>query len=431
MTPNVLNTNDPTPITPEPSSSRRAPRAVTPRPERASVYLGGLERRPLLTREGEVDLARRIEAGERAVVDALLASPIALRELGVVGGELASGRLRIRDVRGGAEENETEGDQALTRFVALLERATELAAAMECGAAIKASELAALRGALERARLHRRLLDRLVRALREAPPAKGEEARRTLEAVAAGRARAEQAKADLVLANLRLVLSFATRMLGRGLLLHDLIQEGNLGLMRAAEKFDHRRGHRFSTYASWWVKQQMARAIADQAKTIRLPVHLDESRKKVRQVRTAFAQEHGHEPSEAELRERSGLSPEKLRTIERLTPEPLSLQAPVGADREAELGDFTADRSTPAPDEAIAEARMRRATRALLEGLTPREQDILRKRFGLDDTPEHTLAEIGVSMSLSRERIRQIEAEALRKLRAASEERELGTYLEQ
>ncbi len=426
-----MNTNDLPPIAPEPIPSRRAIRAATPRAERASVYLGGLERRPLLTREGEVDLARRIEAGECAVIDAILASPIALRELGVVGGELASRRVRLREVRGSAEEDETEGDQALPRFVALLERAAKLGAAMDRGAAIEASNLAELRGALERSRLHRRVLDRLVRALREAPRAKEEEARRTLEAVAAGRARAEQAKADLVLANLRLVLSFASRMLGRGLLLHDLIQEGNLGLIRAAEKFDHRRGHRFSTYASWWVKQQMARAIADQAKTIRLPVHLDESRKKVRQVRTSFVQEHGHEPSEAELRSRSGLSPEKLRTIERLTPEPLSLQAPAGADREAELGDFTADRSTPAPDEAIAEARMRRATRALLERLTPREQDILRKRFGLDDTPEHTLAEIGVSMSLSRERIRQIEVEALRKLRAASEERELGTYLDQ
>ena len=429
MNPNVLNTNDPTPITPEPIPSRRAVRAATPRAERTSVYLGGLERRPLLTREGEVKLARRIEAGESAVIDAILTSPIALRELGVVGGELASQRLRLRDVRGSADD-ETESDHALPRFLALLARAADLAAAMDRKASIDAAEVAELRSALERARLHRRVLDRLVRALRAAPRAKREEARRTLEAVASGRARAEQAKADLVLANLRLVLSFASRMLGRGLLLHDLIQEGNLGLMRAAEKFDHRRGHRFSTYASWWVKQQMARAIADQAKTIRLPVHLDESRKKVRQVRTAFAQEHGHEPSEAELRERSGLSPEKLRTIERLTPEPLSLQSPAGADREAELGDFTADRTTPAPDEAIAEARMRRATRALLDGLTPREQDILRKRFGLDDTPEHTLAEIGVSMSLSRERIRQIEAEALRKLRAASEERELGTYLE-
>lgn len=426
-----MNTNDLSPIAPEPIPSRRAIRAATPRAERASVYLGGLERRPLLTREGEVDLARRIEAGECAVIDAILASPIALRELGVVGGELASRRVRLREVRGSAEEDETEGDQALPRFVALLERAAELGAAMDRGASIEASSLAELRGTLERSRLHRRVLDRLVRTLREAPLAKEDEARRTLEAVASGRARAEQAKADLVLANLRLVLSFASRMLGRGLLLHDLIQEGNLGLMRAAEKFDHRRGHRFSTYASWWVKQQMARAIADQAKMIRLPVHLDESRKKVRQVRTSFAQEHGHEPSEAELRERSGLSPEKLRTIERLTPEPISLQAPAGADREAELGDFTADRSTPAPDEAIAEARMRRATRALLERLTPREQDILRKRFGLDDTPEHTLAEIGVSMSLSRERIRQIEVEALRKLRAASEERELGTYLDQ
>lgn len=374
MTPHV---STPPPVTPAPMSRRRAPGAVAPRSPRASLYLGRLEHRPLLTREDEVELARRMEDGERAVVDAVLASPIARRELGV-----------------GPEDR------------------------------------AAVEAALAPGRPQRLAFDRLVRALEAAPVARGEAAKHTLAAILAGRAAAERARSELVLGNVRLVLSFASRMLGRGLLLHDLIQEGNIGLLRAAEKFDHRRGHRFSTYASWWVRQQMARAIADQARTIRLPVHLDESSKKVRRVRSAFALEHGREPSASELEERSGLAPEKLRAIEGLTPEPLSLQAPAGAEHEAELGDFTADRSTPAADEAIDEARMRHATRALLDGLTPREQDILRKRFGLDDTRPHTLAEIGESLSLSRERIRQIESEALHKLRVASEARDLDTYLE-
>lgn len=360
-----------TPTTPAlPASHRRTARARAPRSERARLYLGGLERRPLLTREAEIELARRADEGDLAVHVAVLASPTARRELGEGAGEPGAGPL------------------------------------------------------------DRRVLDRLVGALADAADEGDEAAQSTLAAITAGRAVAERARSELVLANLRLVFSFATRMLGRGLLLHDLIQEGNLGLMRAAVKFDHRLGHRFSTYASWWVKQQMSRAIADQAKTIRLPVHLDESRKKVRQVRSTFAQEHGREPTESELQERSGLAVERLQTIDRLALEPVSLQAKVGAENDAELGDFTPDRSTLAADEALAEARMRRATRALLDGLTPREQDILRKRFGLDETREHTLAEIGASMSLSRERIRQIEATALRKLRTASEERDLGAYLE-
>jgi RNA polymerase primary sigma factor len=366
MTPHVQSPATPA-LPARPISERRTARARAPRTERARLYLGDLERRPLLTREAEIELARRADEGDRAVRAAVLASPAARRELGEDAGELGSGPL------------------------------------------------------------DRRVLDRLVGAL---AGSRDQAAQSTLAAVTAGRAAAERARSELVLANLRLVLSFATRMLGRGLLLHDLVQEGNLGLMRAAEKFDHRLGHRFSTYASWWVKQQMSRAIADQAKTIRLPVHLDESRKKVRQVRSTFAQEHGREPTESELQERSGLAVERLQTIDRLAPEPLSLQAKVGPDHDAELGDFTPDRSAPAADEALADARMRQATRALLDGLTPREQDILRKRFGLDETREHTLAEIGESMSLSRERIRQIEATALRKLRTASEEGDLGTYLE-
>ena len=365
MTPHVQSPATAT----KPTSRRRTARAGTPRPERTRLYLNGLEHRPLLTREGEIELALRANEGDRAVIDAVLASKAARGELGAEAGELSPGRL------------------------------------------------------------DRHVLDRLVGAL-AAAGAHDKAVQSTLAAIASGRASAERARSELVLSNLRLVLTFASRMVGRGLLLHDLIQEGNIGLMRAAEKFDHRLGHRFSTYASWWVKQQMSRAIADQARTIRLPVHLDESRKRVRQVRSTFAQEHGREPTESELHERSGLTPERLQTIEKLAPEPLSLQTKVGADHDAELGDFTPDQSTLAADDAIAEARMRQATRALLGGLTPREQDILRKRFGLDETREHTLAEIGASMSLSRERVRQIEAAALRKLRTASEERDLAAYLE-
>ncbi|MFS8071268.1 MAG: sigma factor, partial [Byssovorax sp.] len=219
---------------------------MTPRRPRAGLYLGSLERRPLLTREGEVELARRIEAGERAALDAVLASPTALRELGVVGEELAARRLRLRDVREVAEEEDRDDDQALARFVGLLERAGALGASMDRGAPIDAVDRATLRDALDRARLHRHVLDRIVRALGEALHADDEAARSTLAAIASGRAISERARGELILANLRLVLSFATRMLGRGLLLHDLIQEGNIGLMRAAEKFDPRRGHRFS-----------------------------------------------------------------------------------------------------------------------------------------------------------------------------------------
>jgi RNA polymerase primary sigma factor len=408
------------------SSARRGDLMPYPKGERP--YLDGLAGHGLLTREGEVELAQRVEAGERAIVEAFVQSPAALHELAAVGQELAQGRLQVRDVLRSADEDELVREEASRQLIAAFKRAGTLARAAENGDRIEPAARRRLLEQLEGVRLHRRMLDRVVGALRAAP-AKNKAARRALEAVEAGRRSADLAKAEFVRANTGLVVMFAKRQVNHGLPLHDLIQEGNIGLMRAVDKFDHRRGLRFSTYAAWWVRQQMTRAVLDQARTIRVPVHLAEARQHLRRVQRVFEQAHGRAPSEAELGEQSGIWPEKVQAILGLTSEPISLDAPVGEDHEARLGDFVADRVTPAPDEELARTRMQEQMKRLLERLSPREQDILRRRFGLDDAPEQTLAEIGASLSLSRERIRQIEAEALRKLRAPSESGELDSYL--
>ncbi|WP_437719457.1 sigma-70 family RNA polymerase sigma factor [Sorangium sp. So ce448] len=386
--------------------------------------------RPALTREEEVALARRVEEGAAAILRALVGSPVALRELARIGEELAAHKLRARNIlRAANEEEHVAGEQSEARLVALLERAGTLAESLEAGRS-RRRDRDALASGIERARLHRRVLERVVDALRAAP-ATDEAARATLEAVEEGRRAADLARAELVASCLPLVVRFATRYPRAGLSLHDLIQEGNIGLLRAADKFDAGRGVRFATYAAWWIKQQMARAISDQAQTIRVPVHMVESRRKLLRARRALAQEHGREPEGDELLERTGFSQAKIELALGLAPAPLSLDAPAGADREACVGDFVPDPSAPTPDEQVAEGRMRAQAMRLLDELTPREQDVLRRRFGLDGAPELTLAEIGASMSLSRERIRQIEANALRKLKARSTQAQLGSYLVQ
>jgi len=384
----------------------------------------------LLTREDELSLARRLEAADFEITRILLESPEGCELLRERARMLRAGETRPEDIeRNPGEELATRLERALVR--ARRSASTGARSPRASRARARRSGSASASSSQNGLRLHPRAVHAMVRELEELLRLKpNTRLRRTLVELSEPREEVDEVTAELVQSNLRIVVTFARRY--RGMPLVDLLQEGNLGLLRAIDKFDHRRGLRFSTYAAWWIRHSLGRALADQSKMIRLPVHLTGTVQRVRRAKDRFERETGREPSPEELVARTGIALEQIRRALDVVAQPISLDTPVGgtADREAgELADLVVDSAVPGADEAVAERELHADTTSLLAELPAREAEIIRLRFGLGGGAQQTLEEIGSHLRLSRERARQLERDALRKLRVVSESRRLRAHL--